>query len=429
MREIARELGVAHLLTGPCSARAIAFASTPNFINARTEAHEWAQQYDRDVSDLFAIQSEIARSIVAQLQARISPNEMNAITQQPTTDLVAYDLYLRANALMDEIATSTDWEGDNRRAIDLLDRAVTHDPKFAAAYAQLCDFHLNLYDWVEHTPQRLAQAETAMQEAIRLAPSSAATYLAQADFVARQRKWSQSLEFLQRAQKLQPGNAKLLIGIALAEDHLGQSREAVRDLEKARELAPRDPNIPNQLDWMYTGVRDYRKSDEVADAAIANFPNGPNYYRAQKVLNALHRGDWKEAARRLALIPEKFDPSGFKSLLRLEIPFFERDSAEFERILASVPRNNLIGIMERDVVLTWVGREQKGGGGNYIFFFLFPSRAAGGNSARKAPRRGLFFFPCRSRTWPSFIVTWARWKMRSEKANKRSSWCQEPKMQ
>jgi tetratricopeptide (TPR) repeat protein len=93
-----------------------------------------------------------------------------------------------------------------------------------------------------------------------------------------------------------------------------------------------------------------RKSDEVADAAIATFPNGPNYYRTQKVLNALHRGDWKEAARRLALVPEKFDPSGFRSLLRLEIPFGDRDSAEFERILASVPRNNLIGIMERDVV-------------------------------------------------------------------------------
>jgi TolB-like protein/Tfp pilus assembly protein PilF/predicted Ser/Thr protein kinase len=350
VHEIARELGVAHLLTGTVQRADNRIRVNAQLINARTEAHEWAQQYDRDLSDLFAIQSEIARSIVAQLQARISPTEMNAITQQPTTDLVAYDLYLRANALMDESATSTDWEGDNRRAIDLLDRAVTHDPKFAAAYAQLCDFHLYLYPWVEHTPQRLAKAEAAMQEAIRLAPSSAATYLAQADFLACQRKWSLSLEFLRRAQKLQPGNAKFLIGIALAEDHLGQSGEAVRDLEKARELAPRDPNIPNQLTWVYTGVRDYRTSDEVADAAIANFPNGPNYYRAQKVLNALHRGDWKEAARRLALIPEKFDPSGFKSLLRLEISFRARDSAEFERILASVPRNNLSGFVERDVV-------------------------------------------------------------------------------
>jgi TolB-like protein/Tfp pilus assembly protein PilF len=350
LREIARQLGVAHVLEGSVQRVANRIRVSAQLIDARTDAHLWAEHYDRDATDVFAIQNEIAKSIVEQLQAKISPNERKALDEKPTNDVVAYDLYLRAKALMDEIATSTDWEGDNRRAIDLLDRAVTHDPKFAAAYAQLCDFHLNLYDWVEHTPQRLAQAETAVQEAIRLAPSSPTTYLAQADFVARQRNWTQSLEFLQRAQKLQPGDAKLLIRIALAEDHLGQSLEAVRDLEKARELAPRDPNIPNQLDWMYTGFRDYRKSDEVADAAIANFPNGPNYYRTQKVLNALHRGDWKEAARRLALIPEKFDPSGFRSLLRLEIPFGERDSAEFERILASVPRNNLIGIMERDVV-------------------------------------------------------------------------------
>lgn len=350
VREIARELGVAHLLVGTVQRVGNRVRVNTQLINTRTEANEWAQQYDRDVSDLFAIQSELARSIVAQLQARISPNEMVAITQPPTTDLVAYDLYLRANALMDEIATSTDWEGDNRRAIDLLERAVTHDPKFAAAYAQLCDFHLNLYDWVEHTPHRLAQAETAMQEAIKLAPSSPATYLAQADFVARQRKWSQSLEFLRRAQQLQPGNAKFFTRIAQAEERLGQSHEALRDMEKAREFAPRDPNVPNHLDRMYTGARDYRKSDEVADAAIANFPNGPNYYRAQKVVNALRRGDGKEAAQRLALIPEKFDPSGFRSLLRLEIPFLERDSAEFKRILAQVPRNNLIGVMERDVV-------------------------------------------------------------------------------
>ena len=350
LRDIALQLRVAHVLEGSVQRVANRIRVSAQLIDARTDAHLWAEHYDRDASDVFGIQNEIAKSIVEQLQAKISPNERKALEEKPTTDLVAYDLYLRGKALMDEIATSTDWEGDNRRAIDLLDRAVTHDPKFAAAYAQLCDFHLNLYDWVEHTPQRLAQADDAVQKATRLAPSSAATYLAQADFAACQRKWSQSLEFLQRAQQLQPGNSTFLIGIALAEDHLGQSREAVRDLEKARELAPRDPNIPNALDWMYTGFRDYRKSDEVADAAIVNFPNGPNYYRAQKVLNALHRGDWKEASRRLALIPEKFDPSGFRSLLRLEIPFGERDSAEFARILASVPRNNFIGIMERDVV-------------------------------------------------------------------------------
>jgi TolB-like protein/Flp pilus assembly protein TadD len=350
LREIAQQLGVVHVLEGSVQRVGNRVRVSAQLIDARNDAHLWGEHYEREASDVFAIQNEIAKGIVEQLRAKISPSERKALEEKPTTDLVAYDLYLRGKALMDELATSTDWEGDNRRAIDLLDRAVTHDPKFAAAYAQLCDFHLNLYAWIEHTPQRLAQADDAVQKATRLAPSSAATYLAQANFAACQRKWSQSLEFLQRAQKLQPGNSTFLLGIAWAEDHLGQSREAVRDLEKARELAPRDPNIPNALAWMYTGFRDYRKSDEVADAAIVNFPNGPNYYRAQKVLNALHRGDWNEALRRLALIPEKFDPSGFRSLLRLEIPFGERDSAEFARILASVPRNNFIGIMERDVV-------------------------------------------------------------------------------
>jgi TolB-like protein/Flp pilus assembly protein TadD len=351
VREIARELGVAHLLTGTVQRAGNRIRVSAQLLNGRTEAHEWAQQYDRDLADVFAIQAEIAQSIVAQLQARISPNEMNAMVQQPTSDLVAYDLYLRGKALWDEITTSTDWEGDNHRAIELLERAATHDPNFAVAYGVLCELHLNLYEWVDHSPARLAQANAALQEAIRLAPSTAETLLAQAEYLGAEKDWKRSLELLQRALQLQPGNAKLFNRIALAKERLGLTQEALRDMEKARELAPRDPNIPNHLMQMYTRVRDYKKSDEVAESALASFPNAPSYFRAREVVNSLGRGDPKQARERLALVPAKFDASGFKSLLRIEIPFFERDYAEFDRVAASIPRNNWIRSIETDVII------------------------------------------------------------------------------
>lgn len=349
LREIARELGVSHLLVGTVQRVGNRIRVSAQLLNGRTEAHEWAQQYDRDVADVFAIQAEIARSIVAQLQARISPNEMNAMAQQPTSDLVAYDLYLRGKALWDEITTSTDWEGDNRRAIELLERAATHDPNFAIAYGVLCELHLNLYEWVEHSPARLAQANAALQQAIILAPATAETFLAQAEYLGAEKDWKRSLELLQRALQLQPGNAKLFNRIALAKERLGLAEEALRDMEKARELAPRDPNIPNHLMQMYTRLRDYKKSDEVAEAALASFPNAPSYFRAREVVNSLGRGDLKQARERLALVPAKFDASGFKSLLRIEIPFFARDYEEFDRVAASIPRSNLIRVVVTDV--------------------------------------------------------------------------------
>ena len=123
---------------------------------------------------------------------------------------------------------------------------------------------------------------------------------------------------------------------------MGQTREALRDMEKARQLAPDDPNIPNGLMMMYRGAREYTKSDEVADAAIAHFPNGPNYYFARKVSNALDRGDVTVAAERVAAIPVKFNASGFKSLLHLSVLFLQRDYREFARVAGSIQRDDFV---------------------------------------------------------------------------------------
>ena len=114
-------------------------------LDARTDAHLWAQTYDRDLADVFAIQSEIAKAIADQLQAKLSPNEKKAIEQPPTTDLAAFDLYSRAKSLLLTAGFSATGEPDLRKAIELLDEAVKRDPSFFDAYCQLAYAHENLY--------------------------------------------------------------------------------------------------------------------------------------------------------------------------------------------------------------------------------------------------------------------------------------------
>ena len=163
LREIGQQLGVAHVVEGSVQRAANKVRVNAQLIDARTDAHLWAQTYDRDLADVFAIQSEIAKAIADQLQAKLSPNEKKAIEQPPTTDLAAFDLYSRAKSLLLTAGFSATGEPDVRKAIELLDEAVKRDPSFFDAYCQLARAHGYLYavTGTDHTPARLALAEAA----------------------------------------------------------------------------------------------------------------------------------------------------------------------------------------------------------------------------------------------------------------------------
>jgi TolB-like protein len=185
LREIGQQLGVAHVVEGSVQRAVNKIRVNAQLIDARTDAHLWAQTYDRDLADVFAIQSEIAKAIADQLQAKLSPNEKKAIEQPPTTDLAAFDLYSRAKSLLLTAGFSATAEPDLRKAIELLDEAVKRDPSFFDAYCQLAYAHEQLYavKGFDHTPARLALAEAAVQAATRLRPDAAETHLARAQYL------------------------------------------------------------------------------------------------------------------------------------------------------------------------------------------------------------------------------------------------------
>src|SRR6266487_1037054 len=212
LRKIGEELGVAHVVEGSVQRAANKIRVNAQLIDARNDAHLWAQTYDRDLADVFAIQSEIAKAIADQLQAKLSPAEKKAIEQPPTTDLAAFDLYSRAKSLLLTTRFSATSLPDVRKAIELLDEAVKRDPSFFDAYCQLAWAHEWFYsvDGSDHTPARLALAEAAVQAATRLRPDTPEAHLARAQYLYYGlRDYAGALAELEIARRTLPNHPRL----------------------------------------------------------------------------------------------------------------------------------------------------------------------------------------------------------------------------
>jgi TolB-like protein/Tfp pilus assembly protein PilF len=276
LRAIGQELGVAHLLEGSVQRTANRVRVNAQLIDARTDAHLWAQTYDRDLADVFAIQGEIARAIAEQLQAKLSPNEKKAIEQPPTTDLPAFDLYSRAKSLLLKANFSVTYEPNVREAIELLDEAVKRDPSFFDAYCQLAYAHEYLYGQTgsDHTPVRLALAEAAVQAATRLRPDAPETHLARAQYLYYGlRDYPGALAQLEIARRGLPNDPRLFEITGYILRRRGQSEEGLQNLERAAELDPRNFDILQQIALSYQFLGRYADSIAAMDRALAIVPD------------------------------------------------------------------------------------------------------------------------------------------------------------
>src|SRR5438128_5244623 len=206
VRQIGNELRVSHVLEGSVRRTGTHLHLNAQLIDTRTDTHVWVEQYDRDLNDVFAIQSEIAQKVAGQLHAKITPAEKLAIENKPTGDLVAFDLYSRAN---DTLFGKNSGTVDFVQAIDLLNRAVARDPSFLDAYCQLAFAHDQLYfEGIDHTPARLAMAKDAIDSAFRLKPDSGEAHFAQAVHLYRgYRDYDGALAELEVARQTLPHNA------------------------------------------------------------------------------------------------------------------------------------------------------------------------------------------------------------------------------
>jgi TolB-like protein/Tfp pilus assembly protein PilF len=343
LRDIGEQLGVAHVLEGSVQRAGNRVRVNAQLVNARTDRHLWAQTYDRDLADVFAIQSEIAKAIADQLQAKLSPNEKKAIEQPPTTDLAAFDLYSRAKSLLLTTNFSTTSEPDVRKAIELLDEAVKRDPSFFDAYCQLAYAHEELYavKVSDHTPARLALAEAALQAATRLRPDAAETHLARAEYLYDGlRDYADALAELEIARRALPNDPRLfeLTGYILR--RRGQQEEGLQNLQRAAELDPRNFFTLQQIAISYQFLGRYAEAIAAFDQALAIVPDNVETRANRELWHICWKADTRPLHQTIDAILAQ-GPSAIASAA--DIWFFcalaERDAAAAERALVALGDN------------------------------------------------------------------------------------------
>ena len=276
--EIAQALKVAHVLEGSVQRSANRVRVSAQLIDAPNDTHIWAEKYDRDLSDVFAIQSEIAQVIADQLQAKISPREKSAINERPTSDIAAHDLYLRSKALLYDGEFSPLHMRENLfEMVQLLNQAVARDPAFLLAHCQLASTHDLIYFFnYDHTENRLKLAEASIENAVRLQPDAGATHLARAiHFYWGHLDFDRAREELIKAQHSLPNDVQIDKFLGLIDQRQGRWDDAVRNLERVVELDPQNVDGIGNLAQIYFNVRKYDAAIAMFDRIVALDPGNP----------------------------------------------------------------------------------------------------------------------------------------------------------
>ncbi len=293
--QIGRELGVEYLLEGTIrwdkSGGSSRVRISPQLICVKTRINEWSETFDTVISDIFAVQSGIARQVAQALNVTLLESEQQAITQPPTTNPEAYDFYLRGNQYLSSS------EKDIRNAEEMYRRAIAVEPSFALAYAQLGFVHTQMYWWhYDSSPERLAAAKQAIDRALEISPGLAEGQFSLAWYYYHGlRDYDRALEMFFTARRGQPNNSRLIKTIGLVQRRQGKWQEAADNLQRAAELDPRSAGNFNELAGTLISLRRYAAADTLLGRAIELAPDLQWAYVNKCLLYLLWDGDTKRA--------------------------------------------------------------------------------------------------------------------------------------
>jgi TolB-like protein/tetratricopeptide (TPR) repeat protein/class 3 adenylate cyclase len=366
-RAIGQALGVANLLEGSVQREGGKVRVNAQLIDTRNDTHVWAQTYDRDLADIFAIQTEIATKIVDQLRAKISPSEKNAIETPPTRDLTAYDLFIRAQALSIDLTNQLVVKEKAPQAIRLLEEAVARDPNFTRAFCLLSRIQGQMF-WAgfDHTPARLALAKQAAEAALRTAPDDGDAHLAMADYYYHGfRDYQQARKELSAARQTLPNNPQVFEYSGYIERRQGDWASATRDFERSIELDPRNFHTIHQLALTYQLQHRYKDQLRTLDRALTIVPDD----LSTLILRAWIPADWRADLRpfqqlRATLVGK--DPAAANDIEDINYALCERMPDAISRTLAAYPADGNVynGIKFpraywEGVIARWRGEKEK----------------------------------------------------------------------
>jgi TolB-like protein/Flp pilus assembly protein TadD len=331
VREIGKTLGVSTILEGSVRRSGNRVRVNVQLIDATTDEHLWANDYDRDLTDVFAIQTDLAQKIASELQAKLSPTEKAQIEHKPTQNSEAYLAFVQAHDLF----TRPDkFRAETEKAEQLFEQATRLDPNFAGAFAGLA----LVEDWIYHsfdpTPARKEKARAAANEAIRLQPDLPEAHLALGFYQYYcERDYQGALNEFAIAQKSLPNCADCYMAVGAIERRQGKWAESTANLEKAAALSPKDAFLLVNLADNYMATRNYETADKIFDRAIEAEPLSFSARGSKAKLAIDWKGDLSVAEKMLAQVRPGVDPDGVITSSRINLLLLQRKFTDILTIL------------------------------------------------------------------------------------------------
>ena len=334
-REIGKALGVATLLEGSVRRIGNRIRLSVQLINTNNDEHIWAEDYDRDLTDVFAIQTDLAQKIASALQAKLSPNEKERLDRRPTQNSDAYLLYVQAH----DYATQMDiFHQTSLKAAPLFEQAIKLDPNFALAFAGLSRAESWIYHSTDPTASWRDKARLHADEALRLQPDLPEGHLALGySYYYGDRDYERALAEFEVAKEGLPNDAQAYLAIGAIQRRQGKWTESTANLEKSAALDPRDANTLINLASNYMALRKFEAADKTVDRAIAIAPQSFEIASLKGYLAILWKGDLSMAEKQYSSIPGDSDPTGVMAWLRCGVLIWERKFPEALAVLQKFP--------------------------------------------------------------------------------------------
>jgi eukaryotic-like serine/threonine-protein kinase len=344
LREIAKALGISHVVEGSVQRAGGRVRVSAQLIDARNDAHLWAEHYDRDVADVFAIQTEIAQQIADQLHSKLSPAERAAIAERPTADLVAYAFYTKAKDLAWDLAWN-DWEGAEKslnRKVELLEKATQRDPSFALAYCALAKAHCDLFlatgaEFSDVWRARLELARKAADAALRVHPDFGEAHLELARYYFCAGDFDRARDELTIARRTLPNNSEALYIAARIDRRQNRWDDSLANYQKASELDPRNTEAAFWRMDTYFEMRRYSELEQLITKDAARGPLQGPWTQLWLAMIKLAKGDPVAGQALLAQVPLDFSPTAWIWETRFTAALYLRDYDAASRVIAAAP--------------------------------------------------------------------------------------------
>jgi len=338
-REIGRTLGVATLLEGTVRRIGNRVRVNVQLVDAEKDQHLWAEDYDRDLTDVLAIQTDLAQKIAGALQATLSPNEKARLDRGPTQNSEAYLLFVQAH----DYASRSDHFGDAiLKAEQLYERAITLDPKFASAFAGLSMVHSWAYHSFDPVPGRRNKARLMAEKALQLDPDLPEGQLALGfSFYYGDRDYASALKHFELAKRGLPNGAEAYMAIGAIQRRQGKWKESTENLEKAAELDPKNLSVLSNLGANYLAERNFEAANKTFDRAIVASPQSFSAHGFKAATAVLSKGDMGVAEKQLALVSTGPDLNGGITAARVWLLLLQRKFSEGLQAVQQFPREVL----------------------------------------------------------------------------------------